>query len=357
MPRVNPDFARFAAEYGIHLDGAVDYLPEAYRRNYDMALDAQPALVTAPNSGIPAFLTTLVDPQIYEVLFAPNMFAEIFGEVKKGDWLMQTAMFPVIESIGEVSSYGDRNTNGIVTANVNFPQRQSYEYQIIMDWGQQELERMGLARIGWAAELKTAGVKSLNKYQNYTYAFGVRGLQNYGALNEPNLSAYLTPGPKAAGGTAWIVNGMPNAQANEIFSDIQSMFFELVSQAGGLVNRETPMTMALSPESEAALTATNTFNVNVSDLLKKNFPKLKIKSAVQYGANSAQNNQGITGGNVVQLIADEVEGQKTGFCAFNEKLRSFPVKVELSSFRQKMMQGTWGFVLRQPFGIAQMQGV
>src|ERR1019366_220232 len=143
---VSRDFARKMAfydrEYGFHMEGAMDELPVEFRNNYALAMDAQPTLVTTANSGIPAFLTTWIDPQVYEILFAPNQAAEIIGEVRKGDWRMQTAMFPVTESIGEVSSYGDRNTNGSATTNVNFPQRQSYNYQIITDWGQLELERM-----------------------------------------------------------------------------------------------------------------------------------------------------------------------------------------------------------------------
>jgi len=78
---------------------------------------------------------------------------------------------------------------------------------------------------------------------------------------------------------------------------------------------------------------------------------------VQYGAVSTSNPQGIVGGNLLQLIADEVEGQETGFCAFNEKLRAHPIIRALSAFKQKKTQGTWGAVVRQPFAITQMLGV
>lgn len=353
----NPDFDRYETEWGIHFDGAMDYLPDTYRRNLQLAMDAQPTLVTAPNSGIPAFLTTLIDPQIFKILVSPNKGAEILGEVRKGSWLDETAMFPTVERTGEVSSYGDRNTNGRAGINTNFPQRQAYLYQTILDWGEREMERAGLARIGWAAEVRQAGIMILNKFQNLTYFFGVNGLQNYGLTNDPNLSAYLTPSVKAAGGTAWILNGRINATANEVFADIQAIFFELVSQGNGLISADMPMVLAMSPGSSVALTSTNTFNVNVFDLLKKNFPKIRFEEAVQYGAVTASNPQGIAGGNVVQLLAESIEGQDTGYCAFNEKLRSHPVKVELSSFRQKITQGSWGAVIRQPFAIAQMQGV
>ena len=61
------------------------YALDEYKTDYGMACDAQPALVSASNAGIPAFLTTLVDPQVYKVLVAPNEMAKIIGETRKGD--------------------------------------------------------------------------------------------------------------------------------------------------------------------------------------------------------------------------------------------------------------------------------
>lgn len=333
------------------------YIPDAWRRDYRLAMDAQPALQTDPNSAVPAMLTTMIDPQVYKVLFAPNRAAIIFGEVRKGSWLDQTAMFPVVEHTGEVSSYGDFANNGRAGANTNWPQRQSYLFQTIKEYGELELERAGLARINWVSEIDVAAATVLNKFSNLTYFFGVAGLQNYGALNDPNLSAALTPATKAFGNARWITNGVVTATANEVFTDIQSLFSQLVSQSAGLIEQDSAMTLAMSPGSEVALTATNNFNVNVSDLLKKNFPNIKIETAVQYGVTSTSNPNGIAAGNMVQLIAGAIEGQDSGYCAFNEKMRAHPIVRDLSSFKQKLTAGTWGSIIRQPIGIAQMVGV
>lgn len=345
------------AEAGIELPDVVSYLPNPFRRNYQMAMDAQPGLVTTSNSGIPSFLTTMIDPDTIKILLAPNKAADIFGEVRKGSWLDQTAMFPVVERTAEVSSYGDFNENGRAGLNVTFPQRQAYLYQTFIEYGELEMERAGLARISWAADLTGSAVTGLNKFQNLAYFRGVQGLQNYGLQNDPGLSASLTPGPKANGGTAWVVSGAINASANEIFLDIQSLYIQLVNQAGGLVDARTKMVLAMSPQSEMALTATNSFNVNVHDLLKKNFPNLRVESAVQYGGITTANPQGNAAGNQVQLIAEEIEGQDTGYCAFNEKLRSHPIIRHASSFRQKLTQGVWGSIVRMPVGISNMIGV
>jgi hypothetical protein len=110
----------------------------------------------------------------------------------------------------------------------------------------------------------------------------------------------------------------------------------------------SPMTLAMSPASQVYLTLTNSYNVNVQDMLKKNFPKMKIETAPEYQTVS---------GNLVQLIADEMQGQRTATTAFTEKLRAHPVKIDLSSFKQKQSQGTWGCVLYRQFLISSLLGV
>ena len=348
---------------GADLPDVISYLPPEFKRNIDLAMDAlpqvtsQPPLATTANSAVPAFLTTLIDPQVFKILFAPNKAAIIFGENRKGTWLDETAMFPTVEHTGEVSSYGDFAENGRTGVNTNWPQRQAYLFQTIKEYGDRELERAGLARINWVSEIDQAAATILNKFSNLTYFFGVAGLQNYGLLNDPALTASLTPAAKAAGGTKWIVGTTINATANEVFLDIQQLFFQLVAQTQGLVEADTKLVLAMSPQSEVALTATNSFNVNVFDLLKKNFPNIRFETAVQYGITSTSNPQGQASGNLVQLFAEEVEGQATGYCAFNEKMHAQPIVRQLSSYRQKLVAGSWGSVIRQPFAIASMLGV
>jgi Uncharacterized protein conserved in bacteria (DUF2184) len=337
---------------GIHFMGQpnMDFLRTDETGNV-LAMDAQPSLVTVSNAGIPSFLSTYVDPKLIEILVAPMKAAQIVGEeTQKGDWTTKTAMFPLIESTGETSSYDDYSQSGQAGANANFPQRQSYHYQVITQWGELELETAALAKIDWASRVNIASVLTLNKFQNKSYFFGVAGLQNYGFLNDPNLKPSLTPSIKAAGGTTWInpTTFAPNATALEVLADIQTMFANLQNQMNGLVELDSKMTLGMSPISEVAMTFTNEFKVNVADLLKKNYPNLTVKTAPEYAT---------TAGYLVTLMVDEVEGQKTACVAFTEKLRAHPIKIELSSFKQKKSQGTWGCIIYRPAGITSMIGV
>lgn len=324
-----------------------------------MAMDAAGTLVTDPNSAIPAMLTTAIDPDVIRIVFTPLQIAKILGgEKKAGDWLEETRMFPVVEETGEVSSYDDFSSNGRAGVNFNYPQFQSYLYQTIVGYGEREVERAGLMRINYVSELQGAAASLLNRFGNLAYAFGITGLQNYGLLNNPYLSAYLSPAVKAWGGTTWFNGNTPAATANEVYNDILAVVTQLISQTNGAVDMDAPMTLALSPQSQLAMKFTNAFGVSVAALLKDGFPNMKVVSAPQYGQKSAINPQGYSSvGNAFQVIIDTIDGQKVAYPAFNEKLRSHKLIPELSSWKQKMTSGVWGTITRMPMGIAGMLGV
>lgn len=338
----NQDLALLEKHFGIVFPGATDYLPEGFRSDYGLAMDEAGPLVTVSNSGIPGYLLNYIDPELTRVLTTPMQGAVILGESKKGDWTTLTATFPVVESTGEVSSYGDFNNNGRAGANTNFPQRQSYHYQTMTEWGERELDMAGQAKINWASELNIASALVLNKFQDNSYFFGIAGLQNYGLLNDPNLSAPVAP-ISVGGVTLW-----SGKDGQAVYDDIVKLYGQLVSQTRGLVTRRDKMKLCMSPEIEVNLTKTNQYNVNVSDMLAKNFPNLTVETAVQYDTGSGQ---------LVQLIADSIEGQNVGTAAFTEKMRAHAIVRETSSFKQKKSQGTWGAIIKVPMAIAGMIGV
>lgn len=299
-----------------------------------LAMDAQPGLTTVGNSGIPAWMLNYVDPQLIEIILQPTKAAEVFGEMKKGDWTTETATFMTVEPTGEVSSYGDYNNNGVSGVNVNFPQRQSYHYQVFTRWGEREVARAGEAKIDYVARVNEASVNALNRFQNKTYLFGVKGLQNYGVLNDPSLPASTTAAKTWASSTG-----------EEVYESIRKLFQTLLKQTGGKIDMNTPLLLVCSPTASVDLTKTNQYNVNVIDQLKKNFPNLRVETIPEYSATS---------GETVQLIVEELDGQRTLDCAFTEKMRAHNMVLEASSIKQKKSQGTWGTIIYRPFCIATM---
>lgn len=299
-----------------------------------LAMDAQPGLTTVGNSGIPAWMLNYVDPQLIEIILQPTKAAEVFGEMKKGDWTTETATFMTVEPTGEVSSYGDYNNNGVSGVNVNFPQRQSYHYQVFTRWGEREVARAGEAKIDYVARVNEASVNALNRFQNKTYLFGVKGLQNYGVLNDPSLPA------STAAAKTWA-----NSTGEEVYESIRKLFQNLLKQTSGKIDMNTPLLLVCSPTASVDLTKTNQYNVNVIDQLKKNFPNLRVETIPEYSAAS---------GETVQLIVEELDGQRTLDCAFTEKMRAHNMVLEASSIKQKKSQGTWGTIIYRPFCIATM---
>lgn len=318
--------------------GKIGFIKPGLAHDSRLALDAQPELVTQNNAGIPAYLSNFLDPKLIEVLVSPMKAAQIIGEVKKGDWTTTVATFATIESTGEVSAYGDFNSNGSVEVNANFPQRQAFHYQTFTQWGERQLANAALAKIDWASRCNIASVLVLNKFQNSSYFFGITGLQNYGLLNDPALYAPIAPT------AAWNLTATTSAV---VYEDIRRLFLQLQNQADGVIDQEVRMVLAMSPTLSVALNKTNEFNVNVWDQVKKNFPNMRLETAVEYETTSGQ---------LVQMIVEEIEGQETAFAAFTEKLRAHAIVVGSSSWSQKKSQGTYGTVIARPFAIAQLLG-
>lgn len=301
------------------------------------AADLTPTLVGTPNAGIPAYLTTYVDPKVIEVLVAPMKAAEIVGESKKGDWTTLTAAFIQAEPTTEVATYGDYSADGSSGSNVNYPQRQSYHFQTWTRWGERELEMAGAGRVDLAAQLNYSSALGLSKFLNASYLFGVSGLQNYGLTNDPRLIA-----PVAA-----TVNWATGA-AEDIFNSVVTQFKQLQTQTQGIVDQETELVLAMPPTASGDLNRANSYGLSPAKLLLDAFPKLRIVTVPEYDT---------AGGRLVQMWAPRVEGQDTATCGFTEKMRAHAIERYSSYFRQKKSAGTWGSVIYRPACMAAVLGV
>lgn len=335
-----------AADYGVCFApgfAPVEYIDEAWLSAFDLAVDAQPTLITAPNAGIPGFLTNLIDPEVVRVLVAPMKSEVIYGSTKKGTWTDLTAQFPIAEMTGQVTSYGDFNNDGNAGANFNWVPRQSYHFQTVTQWGERDLAMYGVAKINYASEQNMASALVINKFRNKANFFGVTGLQLYGGLNDPNLIAPILPTVKTAGGYTWAAG-----TAAEIYSDVLRLYGQLQTQMGGLIDMDAKMTLATSTTLYPSLSKVSAFNVTAKQTVLENFPNLRIETAPEFS---------LPAGELMQLIVDAIDGTDTTYTAFTEKMRAHPVIPDLSSFKQKKSAGTWGFIGRRPIAIAQMQGM
>lgn len=349
----HPNLIELTPEFearGVILPGKTAFNAPGWRQNFNLATDAQPQLITQANAGIPAFLTTLIDPEVIEIIFTPMVLQEAFGgEEKKGDWTTDAIEFPSVEPAGFTTSYGDWNNDGQVNTNVNWTPRQPYFYQVITQYGEREMAKFALTKLNLVAQLDVSAAFVMNKFQNASYAFGVTGLQNYGVLNDPNLIAPIGPTPKLAGGTMWnTVGGLPNATAIEEYTDVLQLFTQLQTQMGGNAKMTDEMLLLLSPGRAVALARVSPFNITALQTIKENFPNLTIIQVPEYST---------TAGEYMQLVVPRFRGVRTVIPAYPEKMRLFPVIPQLSGWQQKKAGGTWGAIIRRPICIAGMLGI
>jgi hypothetical protein len=327
----------FKRDYKLALDAFPHLKAQA------IAMDAQPGLATSVNAGVLLSAVSIIDPEVVRVIFTPMRAAEIMGgEAQKGSWIDQVAYFPMVEATGQVASYGDFSSNGAVDANEQWNYRQPYTWQAFKRYGEQQLERWGAAGLNYAAELDTAMALTFNKFSNKTYFYGVTGLVNYGFLNDPSLPNTVSPITKAntSDGARWTY-----ATALEIFNDVMKLYTTLVNQLGGNVEMDDALTLVMSTTRQPKMLTTNDFGVTVEDMLKRAFPNLKVKAAPEYTTGS---------GELLMLMKDAVDGVKTAYPAYTEKMRAHALVPAHSSWSQKNSAGSWGTILRFPIAIARM---
>lgn len=329
-------------EYGVHLPRGAELLDGKTRTKLVAAMDAAGPMVTQPNNGIPAMLTNYFDPRVIEVLVAPMNAELLYGAVQKGDWATNTTTFMVVESEGETATYGDYSENGQSGHNTNFPQRQSYGFQTNTQWGDKQMDVAAKARLNYVQRQQVASALILRKKENSIFLFGVSGLQNYGLMNDPSLIAPVAP-TTGAGGNTWA-----QKTSDEIYADFVLLWANLIAQGNGLINTKSKVKVGIPNVVEQTLTKQNSYGQVLKDRLALAYPNMSIETIPEFATAS---------GNLVQMIAQDVEGQPTGELAYAERLRAHGVVRHSSYYSEKKSGHAWGAVIYYPNFIAQMLGV
>ena len=294
------------------------------------------ALITTPNTTVPAELLAYIDPMVIEILTAPRRAREIFGEEKKGDWTTPYMKWRVDEMTGKTEPYSDYANGTTSGVNSEWQTRVQYVFQTSIIYGDFEVDMSSTAKVNLAASKQRAAANVIDIDQNRFYLLGVAGKEIYGILNDPNLPAAITAGATGTGGsTKWA-----DKTTVQIYNDVLALFAQLSEQSSGLIDKDTPLKLCLSPELAVRLGAATDFNVSVLDMLKRYFTRIDI----------------VTVPETMFLIAPEVNGQRSGTLAFGEKMRAGRVVPDLSSFRQKFVGTTYGGIVLMPFAFAQMTG-
>jgi hypothetical protein len=335
----NPSFEQ-VKQYGIIFNGARHWItPGSIPR---LAQDA--ALITSPNSTVPAELLAYVDPTIIEILTAIRNAREVFSEEKRGDWTTPYMKWRANEVAGNTAAYSDFGHSGTSGTNYEWHTREQYRFQTVTQYGDLEADMASEAKINLAADKQRAAATIIDIDSNKFYLLGVKGREIYGLLNDPNLNPAIAAAPAGAkGSTKWA-----DKTTQQRYRDILNLFARLVSQTQGLVSEQDELILTISPSARVLLGDATDFNVSVMKMLETYFSKLKLVSLPQLSGPS---------GETIQLIAPKVAGMETGLLGFGEKMRAGRIVPDLSSFSQKFTATTYGAVIRIPVAIAQMTGI
>lgn len=306
-----------------------------------LAYDA--AMVTKPNSsGVPVEFTSYLDPRVIEILTGPRNSREIFAEVKKGDWTTSYARFEVDQITGAVEAYTDYGNAGMADVNPTYPVRQQYVFQTNIRYGDRELDYAAKARLQLAARKQRAAATTIDIAQNKYNLLGVKNMEIYGLLNEPNRPAAITPGT-GEGGNTWEVK-----TTKEIYADYLLLFQNLAKNSLGHIRNDSDLILVTSPSAAVELGKATDFNVSVMDMIKRYTPNIKFAQLPEL--------ENFTSSTVL-LICRSINGEPTGEFGFSEKMRAMRLVPETSSFKQKFVGTSYGCILYRPFAVATMTGV
>lgn len=330
-----------AAQLGFKFPGARAWMEKG--KEAQMARDA--ALITTPNTTVPAELLAYIDPMVVEILTAPRRAREIFPEMKKGDWTTPYAKWRMDEPVGSTQPYSDYANGTTSGVNSEWATRQQYLFQTSITYGDLEVAMSGEAKINLAASKQRAAATILDIDANRFALLGVEGREIYGILNDPNLPAAITAAPDGTGGsTLW-----EDKSTVQIYNDILALFAELVRQSEGLIDQNTPLKLCMSPGLAVNLGSATGFNVSVMDMVQKYFGAITIVTVPELASTTA--------GETMLMLANEVNGTPTGYIGYGEKMMAGRIIPDMSSFRQKFIGTTYGGVILQPFAIASMIGM
>lgn len=311
-----------------------------------IAMDAAPALPN--NAGIPQILSTIIDPEVVRILFAPTVSNEIMREQQKGNFAQDTIAVQGVEASGDVTAYGDYDENGGIQVNTMWATREQFRYQTMVIYGELEAQRAGLTLLNYVSEKQQAKALVLNTAANKFYFYGVNGLKNYGILNDPKLPTPIAAPAGSGGSPLW-----KDKEVVEIYNDILAMYEDLITRTNGIIgdgiNMASPLTLCMSPQISVYFKRANEIMGNtVEKMVKDTFPNIKFVFAPQYSTDT---------GELVQMICDSAQGQNVGYLGYSIKLQDHAAIQMTSSWKQKTSAGTYGAVIKQPMLFAQMIGV
>lgn len=353
--------------YNIQLSETHKHAPEhvmflnddAHVKKVALALDA--VTYDPASNGVAPYFTTVYTNKMIRPIFKKLALNDVTEDWQIGSWGLREVNVPVLGITGQPAVYSDTSGAGPTGLNYTYVRREFILLQQTLNIGDLEQEITSLGKIAVANEKRAALLTSFMQTRNDIGFVGVEGMQLYGMLNDPNLAAFL-PFPNG-------LSGFPQWSKktfDEIIADIQLMLVDLATRSGAHLQYDTgtingmpkflinaAMTMILPPSAGIVLsTKLNALgNYTVLDWLRNNYPNMKVVQSMNY--STALTTEATEGANTyVQIILDEIDGQRSTYNLFNSLYNSHGAVRQLSSIYEKVSMSVGGSIVALPIAVS-----
>jgi hypothetical protein len=347
------EFATLAA-LGVGLDSYhLDLMVSAYNRMGGFGMDAITAPVMASSAAVPVqFLQTWL-PGFVRTLTTARTIDELFGISTVGSFDDEEVVQGVLEYTGHAVPYTDHGNIPLASYGTGYEKRTVVRFEHGMGVGVLEQSRAARQGLDLASERRAGAMLALEIIRNKVGFYGYNsGGATYGALNEPNLPAYVNVAPGAGGGTEWSTKTFL-----EITADIRGILSELSVASGGNIKvKQTPITLGVALEAAQYLSVTNELGTSsVMEWLNKTYPNVRVVEVPEFdNANG--------GASVMYAYAETVEDgssddRRTVAQLVPSKFQTLGIDQGAKRYVEDFLNATAGILVKRPYAIRRRSGI
>lgn len=318
-----------------------------------MAFDAAPIPVTTPTIGNVVQFYQYWMPEAIEVITAARNADVLFGRDIMGSWEDEEVVVTTLERIGQVRPYSDVSDVPLASYNPSFERRQNVRFELGMQSGKLADLRASRMRINADSERRAAIAQAFainqndvafNGFNSYDASTNTTGGLTFGALNDPNLEAYVTESSAKV---------FAECSFDEMVARINLWMTELIEQTKQRANPFVDkLTLGIAPAAYSAMATTmNSLGTkSVIAWFKETYKNADVVPVVEFtAANGADD--------VAYVVLHALNGKPVVRQAVTAEMRLLGVEPKLKGTLEGYTSSTAGVIVTQGLGIVRATGV
>jgi len=306
-----------------------------------------------PSNGVLEYLTSVFNFKPIEQLLQTTASRVMTTDWQQGAFGTTDVYVPTVQYMGNTAVYSDQSPAGASSVNYNWVQRQAVSLQKTLEYGDLATARFGMGKIDYVAGLRKAATSLIALDINRINFKGYAGMRIFGLLNDPSLRTVLVSPASAANPSSsqWFYKTYA-----EICTDIQSLYSDITSVAGGNADYKMPATLGIPPCVYTFLVNQNALGTQiVQGYLNIAFPGLKVVQVQDYQGTGTPIGASVP--NYCQLVLDDLNGDNVAVNVFSSLYYSHGVVRLLSSYAEKISYTVSGSLIKDPIGVSTMSGI